>query len=295
MRQNLIIGNVDYGSKVPDLTWEEELLLRGVRPDSDLVPVIQKSIASPQNRCKTSHNNKNTSFYFTIKQGVAGGDVSNRCLVKNNHVGSSQVMGGFETVSPLKNISARVNKKGTLTFSDCGSVIDCFSDCGQSSTTRSLVRPTSFVSPRVVVSSLNCADDDAKVPSPHNTRAGLAHGGLLPPLDTSTLREARTASTAFTAPQQGDRKLGRLTPLRSPINGAIPIRETEATLKTARSSGTQQNCLMKENIALRGGGGGQFVANLTKCFAGGVPRVLTATRKGCNRCQPKDRKRKEDT
>ncbi|CBH10474.1 hypothetical protein, conserved [Trypanosoma brucei gambiense DAL972] len=223
-------------TRVSSITWEDELLLRGVRLDSDLVPHLQTTLSSPHNRSEHGATTPAGSSAILAMVNAGGSCTSSP---------RSEVR--MKNVSPLRDLSAKLRGKDSAasTCDECG--VGYSSDSGLSNT---WVRygPNAMSSPRVVVPSL--------LPLPQNItpppRGGkdISHNCALPPLGA----EGQKSSGRSTAPLS---RTGHEQPGSSPApklsSSTIAIRDTEATL--VLRTNTPLSCGRKEKKLSLGGTG----------------------------------------
>ncbi|EKF33576.1 hypothetical protein MOQ_002553 [Trypanosoma cruzi marinkellei] len=217
------------GSRVSSITWEEELLLRGVRPDSEYVPLLHPVFPSPR-----SKDDGVTSVSPEVMRGVFAGEDVSACGLKGERLAGNP---GDKprTRSPPKVISARIPRKELANSPSGESVIGYSSDGGLSSITQGRVMPPSLVPARVIVPSLIPMRDEAPPPTrertkpPHTRLKGLP-GGFLPPLNTDTFRDVEMAKVSSSKEPASSQKLNPMGGSAPFSSGAIPISDTQATL-----------------------------------------------------------------
>ncbi|KAF8295889.1 hypothetical protein TcYC6_0089920 [Trypanosoma cruzi] len=217
------------GSRVSSITWEEELLLRGVRPDSGYVPLLHPVFPSPR-----SKGDGGSSVSPEVTRGVFAGDDVGGCGLKGERLAGNP---GDKprTLSPPKAISARLQRKELANSPGGESVIGYSSDGGLSSITQGRVMPPSLVPPRVIVPSLIPMRDEAPPATrertqPPNARLKGLPGGFLPPLNTDASRDVEMAKVSSSKEPVSSQKLNPVGGSAPFSSGANPISDTETTL-----------------------------------------------------------------
>nr|CCC90071.1 conserved hypothetical protein [Trypanosoma congolense IL3000] len=200
-------------ARVSSITWEDELLLRGVRLDSGLVPLLQTTLSSPHNR--SEHGSTAPAGSSAILAMVNGGGSCNSSP-------RSEVRP--KNVSPLRDLSAKLRGKEHGTSSCDESGVGYSSDSGLSNTwVRTLSNAMS--SPRVVVPSLLPIPQNVTPPS----RGGKDrhHNCALPPLNA----EGGRASGRSTAPLCRNGQDHSVNVSSTQLSSSVAsIRDTEDTL-----------------------------------------------------------------
>nr|CCC47498.1 conserved hypothetical protein [Trypanosoma vivax Y486] len=201
------------------ITWEDELLLRGVWPGSEMVSLLQPNHYSPHNRSEyNSGAPAGSCAILAMVNGYGSCHSSPRSDVKPANV------------SPLRNLSAKLRSRDPSSVACDENAVGYSSDSGLSSTWSRLL-PVSVTSPRVVVPSL--LPLQVNTPPPSRGSKEAQPGCALPLLGADVRRMGSRGSE----PSHGgvDQEPHDNTSPRALAGNMIPIRDTEVTL--GRKSG----------------------------------------------------------
>ncbi|RNF04088.1 uncharacterized protein Tco025E_08095 [Trypanosoma conorhini] len=212
-------------TRVSNLTREEELLLRGVRPGSEFAPLLYSALSPPHSRAEGVR-----PVHSAGVRGVAAAGYGSGYNLKGEEV-SSGVMEKTQTISPPKNVGANLHHKNFAASPDVETGIGYSSQARRPGNMQGCAMPRT--SPRVLVPSLmpmcDAAPPAPPQPLPHNVSLSGFRGGALPPLNTEASNDVDLAKV----PLKGLTGSPRLQTPGQPkafTSGSIPISDTKARL-----------------------------------------------------------------
>ncbi|RNF08244.1 hypothetical protein TraAM80_02817 [Trypanosoma rangeli] len=224
--QQDIFGEVtsEAKSQVPNLTREEELLLCGVRPGSEFLPLLYSALASLQGKSKRMSPVPSAA----LRRVAAGNDGSDYDL--KGEKPSSGVRERTHAFSPLKNVAESSQNNGFTAFSDVKHGIGYRSQGRLPSVTHNRAMPPQLPPPRVVAPVLMPMCDAAPPapprPLPPKVILNDLRGGALPPLNTEVSIDMDFLKGS--PRPTGGLNLKTVGHPRLFTSGAIPISHTKA-------------------------------------------------------------------